>query len=124
MISPTLKFADMLGSILSVATTVLLYLMLGVPFVVWSGRTAFASAMANAAAKPSRAAGIWLVVLPALLIAYYFIGGSFPRPMEYDISGVPLPDEWRQLTFLAIPPAVGMIVGYFLGARFARGRKR
>ena len=114
----------MLESILSAATTVLLYLMLGVPFVVWSGRIAFASARANNEARPSRAAGIWLVVLPALLIAYYVVSGSFPRHVEYDISGVAVPDEWRQLIFLAIPPAVGLIAGYFLGAKFARSRKR
>jgi hypothetical protein len=114
----------MLESILSVATTVLLYLMLGVPFTVWSGRTALASAMAQNDGRPSRAAGIWLVVLPALLIVYYVVSGAFPRPVEYDIAGVPVPDEWRQLTFLAIPPAAGMIAGYFLGARFARNRKR
>ncbi len=114
----------MLESILAAATTVILYVMLGVPFTVWSGRTACASAVANDTAKPSRAAGVWLVVLPMLLIAYYVVSGAFPRPVEYDIAGTPVPDEWRQLTFLAIPPAVGMIAGFFLGARSARRRKR
>jgi hypothetical protein len=114
----------MLESILSAATTVIVYLMLGVPFTVWSGRTACASAVASDTAKPSRAAAVWLVVLPVLLIAYYVVSGAFPRPVEYDIAGMPVPDEWRQLTFLAIPPAAGMIAGYFLGARSARRRKR
>ena len=114
----------MLESMLSAATTVILYLMLGVPFTVWSGRTAFASAVASDTAKPSRAAAIWLVVLPVLLIAYYVVSGAFPRPIGVRHSrACLLPDEWRQLTFLAIPPAVGMIVGYFLGARSARRRK-
>src|SRR5262245_6905718 len=98
--------------------------MLGIPFAVWSGRTAFASAMASEQGRPSRTATIWLVILPLLLLAYYVVSGAFPRSIEYDIAGVAKPDEWRQLTFLALSPAVGMIAGYFLGARYARVRGR
>ena len=118
----------MTEAVLSAATSVLLYAMLGMPFIVWSGRTAFASAMAAGAesrpAEPSRAAKIWLVGLPALFIAYYLVSGYFAGPVELDALGQPLDQGGRQWMFLALSPAAGMILGYAAGAKIAGGRAR
>jgi hypothetical protein len=115
-------------TILSIATTLILYLMLGVPFVVWSGRTAYASAMANIETgrlpEPSRAAKIWLVAVPALFIAYYVVSGYLAGPVELDAMGKPVGQGGRQWMFLALSPAMGMILGCAAGAKAARDWSR
>lgn len=118
----------MIEAVLSTATSLLLYVMLGFPFIVWSGRTAFASAAAMAERvglpEPSRAAKIWLVGVPAALIAYYFISSYFARPPELDALGQPVDEGGRLWMFLALSPAAGMILGYAAGVKVARDRFR
>jgi len=112
--------------ILSALTVLLLYLMGAVPFAVWAGRTAFASAAGRRAdggsARPGMAATIFLVVLPLVLIAAYgwsSVGSNAP-------AGDPLaegPGDWQQIGFLALPPSAGLITGYCIGWQLARRRQ-
>jgi hypothetical protein len=102
--------------------------MLGFPFIVWSGRTALASAAAKVESsgqpEPSRAAKIWLVGVPAMFIAYYFISSHFAGKPELDALGQPVDEGGRQWMFLALSPAAGMILGYAAGVKVARDRFR
>lgn len=103
----------------SALTTYLLYLMVAVPFAVWSGRVAYSSTIARISAtggagRPSRAAVLWLVVLPACLIGTFLLRG-------FDRSGAAGEwDEWGQVYFLVMSPCLGLIAGFALGVLIAR----
>lgn len=108
-------------------TTGFLYVMAAVPFAVWSGRTAYASVLANAAAhdgkgrlRPGLGATLWLVVLPAGLIAYALFRG-FDVPND---SNPYAEDEWGQVLFLILSPCFGLITGYGLGWLLGRDKAR
>jgi hypothetical protein len=108
-------------------TTGFLYLMGAVPFAVWSGRAAYASVLANASSpdgtgkpRPGLAATLWLVVLPACLIAYALFRG-FDVPNDRDPYAA---DEWGQVLFLILSPCFGLIVGYGLGWLLGRDKAR
>lgn len=113
----------MTEQVFSIVTTVVLYAMIGVPFAVWSGRASFASAQAHGG-RPSWAATFWLLILPAIFIAGYVVSGIgevvIPEPdpevgvLTREVS------EWGQWYFLWLPPALGMMIGYAIGASAAR----
>lgn len=112
-------------SFLAAATVYLLYLMGAVPFAVWAGRTAHASALSRAAAggpaRPGRAATIFLVVLPFVLIVSWW-WNSFGA---HALAGAPAagePGDWQQIGFLALSPCAGLIGGYGIGWLVARRR--
>ena len=87
--------------------TYLMYAMLGVPFLVWTGRGAFAVARERKG-YPGHARSFWLAGAPALLILYGLLRG-------FDASPGTGRDEWGETLFLMMPPAGGMILGYVLG---------
>lgn len=116
---------------MAVATTVILYLMLGFPFLIWSARASARSAAVEIdgrpRGRPGTAATVWLAVLPALLIVYYFwsgIGRLETDDLGLDTSTVVLTrpaSEWGPWLFLWLSPCVGMIIGFFAGMLFRRG---
>jgi hypothetical protein len=114
----------------SFATAFLLYLMLGFPFLIWGGRTAYASVQVEVdgkpRGKPGTGATIFLAVIPVLLIVYYFlsgIGGVNVEPLGTGVSAVrhrePV-SEWGPYLFLCLPPAFGLLAGYVIGVVMGR----
>ncbi|MCV3239329.1 hypothetical protein [Mesorhizobium sp. ZC-5] len=106
-------------------TTGFLYVMGAVPFAVWSGRAVYAGVLASASApdskgkpRPGFAATLWLVVLPACLIAYALFRG-FDVPNDGNAA-----DEWGQVLFLILSPCFGLIAGYGLGWLLGRDKAR
>ncbi|MDI6025286.1 hypothetical protein QBK99_03565 [Corticibacterium sp. UT-5YL-CI-8] len=124
---------NLVDTLAAAGTTCALYVMLGFPFLIWSGRTSYASAMLEVNGRPrgwpGRAATVWLAILPLLLIAYYFVSGIGRLNVEHLDIGVATAtvqeyeSEWGPWLFLWLPPCVGMIAGYFVGAIIARNRK-
>jgi hypothetical protein len=109
--------------LVSAATVYLLYLMGAVPFAVWAGRTAFASATARNAGggpagpvRPGIAATVFLVVLPlGLIAAYCWTSLDWWTGLDTEGQG-----DWRRIGFLALPPCAGLIAGYGIGWLLAR----
>ena len=96
----------------SAVATYAIYLMIGVPFAVWAGRSTFARARQRQG-YPGNASALWLVVVPAMVIAYGVIRG-------FDIGQTgrgAWRDEWGEVLFLMAPASAGMIVGFLLGWR-------
>ncbi|MBX3570239.1 MAG: hypothetical protein KF914_19415 [Rhizobiaceae bacterium] len=109
----------------SAATTHLLYLMGAVPFVVWGGRIAFASTKARTAdggpTRPGRAATAFLVVMPLVILGWYWLANLNSPAITSD----PLadgPGDWQQIGFLVLSPCLGLTAGYLLGWLLARRR--
>ncbi len=119
----------MLEQLGSFATAFLLYLMLGFPFLIWSGRTVYASVQVEVDGKPRGKPGkgttIFLAVIPVLLIAYYFlsgIGGVHDEPLVPGsmVRHRELISEWGPYVFLSLPPAFGLLAGYVIGTVLGR----
>lgn len=110
-------------SAVSAATVYLLYLMGAVPFAVWAGRTAHASALARkaagGAARPGQTATVFLVVLPLVLMAWCG-WNSLEAPALTNDPLAEGPGDWQQVGFLAISPCAGLVAGYAIGWLLAR----
>lgn len=116
-------------SFASALTTLLLYAMLGIPFAVWSGKMAFASASVEVdgrpRGRPGRAATLFLLILPLVLIAFYFVSGIGRvevNPLDVGVAVAPVgkpASEWGAYAFLALSPAFGSILGYMIGTILA-----
>ncbi|NGN43198.1 hypothetical protein G6N74_19180 [Mesorhizobium sp. CGMCC 1.15528] len=108
----------MLEQLGSFATAFLLYLMLGFPFLIWSGRTVYASVQVEVdgklRGKPSTGATIFLAVIPILFIAYYFLSGIGGMQHQQRVS------DWGPYMFLSLPPACGLLAGYVIGVILGR----
>jgi hypothetical protein len=108
----------MLEQLGSFATAFLLYLMLGFPFLIWSGRTVYASVRTEidgkVRGKPSTGATIFLAVIPVMLVAYYFLSGIGGVQHQQRVS------DWGPYMFLSLPPACGLFAGYVIGAILGR----
>ncbi|PZO80934.1 MAG: hypothetical protein DI629_05680 [Mesorhizobium amorphae] len=95
-------------------TALLLYIMLAVPFFVWSARASLASARSlvdgRMRGRPGRGTTIFLCVLPLLFVIYHVVSGIVATEQS----------EWSAYAFLALSPACGMIAGYLLGWLWAQ----
>ncbi|MBE7184228.1 MAG: hypothetical protein INR68_07455 [Methylobacterium mesophilicum] len=115
--------------LVSALTTLVLYLMLGIPFAVWSGKISHSSASAEVEGrprgKPGRGATLFLLILPLALIVFYFISGIGRvgvDMLDVGFTAAPLrkpASEWGAYAFLALSPALGSILGYVMGAILA-----
>ncbi|MEO9340280.1 hypothetical protein ABFT80_22875 [Mesorhizobium sp. SB112] len=109
----------MLEQFASFVTTYLLYLMLSVPFIVWSGRTTYASIEAHGG-KPGRGVTYVFAIFPLVLTAYYILSGiGGTREEDFDIGPTTAfrqerVSDWGPYLFLSLPPAWGLLAGYVI----------
>ncbi len=111
-------------ALLSALTVYGLYVMPGVPFIVWAGRSAYSGTVASTEPRPwpGMARTILWVLLPLLLIFLYAWNVSDSAKFAAANTEVVGTSEWMPYQFLLLPCAFGSIAGYGIG--FFMGKRR